>query len=192
VRQVKSRRRAREVALRTLYSCEVGGSELETALAEAAEAASLAPEMVEYSSTLVHGVADHQTELDDELDGLLKKYDLMRLAALDRNILRLGAYEIAHVPYVPPLVSINEAIEIAKKYSTAESGRFINGVLGKFMENGDRSTYTDEPVVEEEPSEDPAEELIPVEEITVEEGTPEAEQAKKFGTWTVRAETPGP
>jgi N utilization substance protein B len=168
--------------MRTLYECEVGGAALDDVLEEAAESSSLSADLLEYSKLLVHGVADHQDELDEELNDLLVKYDLMRLAALDRNILRIGAFEIAYVDFVPGKVSINEAIEIAKKYSTAESGKFINGVLGKFMEKGDRA----EP--RSEPDEEPAEaEIIEVEEQTVEEGSKEAVEAQKFGVWTLRS-----
>lgn len=168
--------------MRTLYMCEVGGGELEETLEEASKSAELSTELAAYSRVLVHGVADHQEEIDDELNGLLNKYDLMRLAALDRNILRIGAYEIAFVENIPPKVSINEAIEIAKKYSTAESGKFINGVLGRFMDNGDRSGYA--PDVEEESAET---EAVVVEEETVSEDSKEATEAKKRGLWKVRA-----
>jgi transcription antitermination factor NusB len=181
--KVKSRRRAREVAMRTLYECEITGSALDDVLSEAADAASMSEDLAEYSRILVHGVADHQEELDSELNELLVKYDLMRLAALDRNILRMGAFEIAHIPYVPPKVSLNEAIEIAKKYSTAESGKFINGVLGKFMERGGRVEYAEE--IEEEPSEI---EVVEVEERTLEEGSKEAEEVRRRGGWKIRAD----
>jgi transcription antitermination factor NusB len=170
--------------MRTLYECEIGGADLEVALDEAATSASLSEDLLGYSRLLVHGVADHQDDIDEELGELLVKYDLMRLAALDRNILRIGAFEIAYVDFVPPKVSINEAIEIAKKYSTADSGKFINGVLGKFTEQGDRRGYVEE--IEEEPIDNEPE---VVEEKVVEEGSKEAIEAQKFGTWKIRSDT---
>lgn len=80
--------------------------------------------------TLVHGVTDHQKEIDSRLAALSSGWSLDRQAAVDRNIMRLAAFEMLYLPDIPTGASINEAVELAKKYSTAESSRFVNGVLG--------------------------------------------------------------
>lgn len=79
---------------------------------------------------LVHGSLEKQREIDRRLASLATGWGLERQAAVDRNIMRLAAYEILYVAEIPTGASINEAVELAKKYSTAESGRFVNGVLG--------------------------------------------------------------
>lgn len=79
---------------------------------------------------LVTGVLDRQREIDEKVAGLSEGWALDRQPAVDRNILRIAAYEIIYLDDVPAGASINEAVELAKKYSTAESGRFVNGVLG--------------------------------------------------------------
>lgn len=83
-----------------------------------------------FTLKLVRGVLKTQRELDKTLTGLAAGWRLERQAAVDRNILRLAAFEMLHLPDIPTGASINEAVELAKKYSTAESGRFVNGVLG--------------------------------------------------------------
>lgn len=83
---------------------------------------------------LVHGVTEKREEIDRRLAERSTGWALDRQAAVDRNIMRLAAYEILYNPDIPPGASINEAVELAKKYSTAESGRFVNGVLGSLSE----------------------------------------------------------
>jgi transcription antitermination protein NusB len=79
---------------------------------------------------LVHGATQHKQSIDQRLATLSTGWSLDRQAAVDRNIMRVAAYEMLHVPDIPAGASINEAVELAKKYSTTESGRFVNGVLG--------------------------------------------------------------
>jgi transcription antitermination protein NusB len=83
-----------------------------------------------YLHSLVSGVLEQRKEIDRQVAGLSEGWALDRQPAVDRNILRMAAYEVLYRPDVPPGASINEAVELAKKYSTAESGRFVNGVLG--------------------------------------------------------------
>ena len=71
----------------------------------------------------------HRAEIDQIIQKNARNYEFSRLSAVDRNILRVGTYELLKCPDVPPAVAINEAIEIAKKFSTDESGKFVNGVL---------------------------------------------------------------
>ena len=126
---IKSRRRAREISLRILYELEIGkmgpAMVLQTNLAEA----NLTPELQEFAKQVVSGIWDHDDHLRSLISDNLIDWDYDRLAVIDKNILRIAAYELIYMPNVPPAVSINEAIEIAKKFSTDESGKFVNGVL---------------------------------------------------------------
>ena len=78
---------------------------------------------------LAEGVLANQTDIDERIRKYTANYDLHRIAAVDRNILRIAVYEMLFCRDVPPVVSINEAIEIAKRFGSEESGRFVNGVL---------------------------------------------------------------
>jgi N utilization substance protein B len=85
----------------------------------------------EFADPLIRGTLEHR----DEADGMIKKlavnWELHRIAAVDRNVLRLAIYEMLHRDDIPPVVSINEAVDIAKKFSTQDSGKFVNGILDK-------------------------------------------------------------
>ena len=84
-----------------------------------------------FADPLIRGTLEHRAEIDDRIQKQVKNWALNRIAAVDRNILRLAIYEMLHRDDIPPVVSINEAVDIAKKFSTADSGRFVNGVLDK-------------------------------------------------------------
>jgi N utilization substance protein B len=84
-----------------------------------------------FADALVRGVLKHRTELDEVIQRYALNWDLHRIAAVDRNLLRMAIHEIMHREDIPPVVSINEAIEIAKRFSTEQSGRFVNGILDK-------------------------------------------------------------
>ncbi len=188
--RIKSRRKAREAALQGLYRVEIGGEPLEDALRDACEALELSPELRSFAQTLGQGVQTHREAIDGQLAALLQSYDFARLAAIDRNMMRLAAYELIHLPAIPPAVTINEAIEICKRYSTAESGRFVNGVLGKLLEATPKAQWdpaTAPAEVEiEEPSSEVAEE---VEEQVIEAGSDEEKELGKVGAWKIRIET---
>lgn len=85
-----------------------------------------------FAEPLIRGVLQHRSTIDEEIKKLAKNWDLSRMAVVDRNILRLAMFEMLHRDDIPPIVSINEAVDIAKKFSTQESGRFVNGILDKF------------------------------------------------------------
>jgi len=84
-----------------------------------------------FSDPLIRGALEHRDEADALIKKHTKNWDLPRLAAVDRNILRLAIYEMLHREDIPPVVSINEAVDIAKKFSTQDSGKFVNGILDK-------------------------------------------------------------
>ncbi len=84
-----------------------------------------------FADPLIRGTLEHRPEIDERIRKQVRNWALNRIAAVDRNILRLAIYEMLHREDIPPVVSINEAVDIAKKFSTAESGKFVNGVLDK-------------------------------------------------------------
>jgi N utilization substance protein B len=84
-----------------------------------------------FADPLIRGTLQHRDEADEVIRKHAKNWDLHRIAAVDRNILRLAIYEMLHRDDIPPVVSINEAVDIAKKFSTQDSGKFVNGILDK-------------------------------------------------------------
>lgn len=84
-----------------------------------------------FADQLIRGVLQHKEECDNVIKKHLKNWDFERVALIDKNILRLATYEMMFREDIPPVVSINEAVDIAKKYSTEESGKFVNGILDK-------------------------------------------------------------
>jgi N utilization substance protein B len=85
----------------------------------------------EFAEPLLRGAIEKMPQVDAKIRTLADNWDFERLAVVDRNIMRLAIYEMLFCPEIPPVVSINEAIEIAKKFSTAESGKFVNGLLDR-------------------------------------------------------------
>jgi len=126
---MKKRRRAREIALSALYSMEVGGEGVEKALADIRREAKADEEIFSYAQRLVRAVAEHLPELDKTIAAQCRNWDLKRVALIDKNILRMAIAEILHFDDIPEKVSIDEAIELAKRYSTEKSGTFVNGIL---------------------------------------------------------------
>jgi N utilization substance protein B len=133
-KSTSTRRVARETALRVLYTIDVGKQPVEEVLKETLEANELDEKGVEFAQLLVAGTLKSQKEIDSHLDRIAVGFPTVRQTAVDRNILRLAAAEILfHVSDAPAGAVVNEAVELAKKYSTAESGRFVNGVLGTLV-----------------------------------------------------------
>ncbi len=184
---VRSKRKAREAAMRTLYEIDLGKTDFEAALEITLDEAKLDEEIAAYTRQLVFGIKKSMPEIDRRLSAIVKGFDYSRIAPVDRNVLRVAAYELLEVPEMPPAVTINEAIEIAKRYSTAESGKFVNGILGQLLKESDKADWdpnTAPPEVDELIPDDPEAEVI---EEVVEEGSEEAKFAEKFGTWKLRS-----
>lgn len=124
------RHQARCVVLEVLYSIDVGSQDnLEANLQFCATLHKLNEDSLTFSRRLLKAVVDNFTEIDITLKGLLKNWNIERLAIVDKNVLRLGLGEIKYIPETPLKVAIDEAIELAKKYGSADSGRFVNGIL---------------------------------------------------------------
>ncbi|MEW6071810.1 MAG: transcription antitermination factor NusB [Planctomycetota bacterium] len=131
---MKKRTRARELALQFLYQLDLRGPEF---LAEAK--AFLRGEESdkgtrEFASHLIRGTAEHLDEINEIIRGVAQNWEIGRMAVIDRNVLRMATFELLYCEDIPPKVSINEAIELGKRYSTQNSGGFINGVLDKIKD----------------------------------------------------------
>jgi N utilization substance protein B len=125
---VRRRRDARERALSLCYELDVRGSSLDELLA------GLPAPPDAYAVELVRGVEDHREEVDALIRKYADRWSLERMPVIDRNLLRMAVFELAHRPDVPVAVAISEAVELAKRYSTDDSGRFVNGMLGRIAE----------------------------------------------------------
>ena len=126
------RRNSREVALQFLYQLDLGGDD--DPAPHEAEFWARYPSDEEtraFADNLVRGTKGNQAKIDALIAQVTEHWDLERMAVVDRNILRLAVYELLWSGEVPPKVAINEAIEIAKKFGTQESSRFINGILDR-------------------------------------------------------------
>lgn len=84
-----------------------------------------------FAEPLIRGTLQHRDAIDEQIQKHAQNWDLHRMAVVDRNVLRLAIYEMLHRDDIPPIVSINEAVDIAKKFSTQDSGKFVNGLLDK-------------------------------------------------------------
>lgn len=123
------RRDAREAAVQYLYQREIQGDQSDQALEEFYEMRGLSPSGRRFCDELLQGWMQHRVEIDEVIAKNARNFEFKRLSAVDRNVLRIACQEILFRPDIPPPVAINEAIEIAKKYSTEDSGKFVNGVL---------------------------------------------------------------
>jgi len=152
---MRKRREARERALQFLFQCDQNPPDnlqaaldhfwhsqrltafLETQGPTWGERVDLPPPTAEETSTrlfadpLIAGTLKNRQALDDVIRHHAKNWDLHRMAVVDRNIMRLAIYEMLYREDIPPVVSINEAVDIAKKFSTSDSGKFVNGILDK-------------------------------------------------------------
>lgn len=124
-----NRRRAREAAIQVLYRNDLVHEDFNKTVPETIQRQNLNPEATEYFSRLVKSTFEHLAEIDQCIQSHLKTWTLDRLTTIDRSVLRIACCELMFFPDIPPKVSINEAVDIAKKYSDDESGRFVNGVL---------------------------------------------------------------
>lgn len=129
------RRDGREAAVQYLYGNDISGEvdfspEKLTSFWEIRLAKSFAQE---FTAELLKGVEEHLSEIDRTIREKLENFAFERLTAVDRNVLRLGCYEILFADHIPPQAAINEAIEIAKRFGTDESPKFVNGVLDRIL-----------------------------------------------------------
>ena len=124
-----NRRRAREAAIQVLYRFDLVNENYDKTVPETIQRQNLSPESVEYFKRLIKNTFDHLAEIDLSIQSHLKSWTLDRLATIDRSVLRIACCELLFFHDIPPKVSINEAVDISKKFNDDESGRFVNGVL---------------------------------------------------------------
>ena len=126
------RRRAREVALQVLYQEDLNPGGDSAVIGSFVRGRLRSDDLVEFARSIVNGVRRNRGELDCQLEEIAENWSVLRMAAIDRNILRLSAYEILHTS-VPGRVVINEAVELAKRYGSSQSARFVNGILDRVL-----------------------------------------------------------
>ncbi len=125
-----SRRDGRILALNVLFQIDLGGVEPEAAFRYAVSEAPEDEELRAFGILLAQRCLEHQEEIDRIIEELAEGWSLDRMASVDRNVLRVAVCEMRYFDDIPISVSINEAVDLAKEYSTEESGKFINGILG--------------------------------------------------------------
>lgn len=129
-----SRRIARQTAFQTLYQIDITKTSVEEGLATRLADSTLQESEQKYTVDVVKAVIFHQQEIDKLLSQFAVDWAVERMPIVDRNILRLAIYELKYATDIPIKVSINEAVELAKTFSSEESARFINGVLGTIVD----------------------------------------------------------
>lgn len=143
-----SRRRAREFALQALYNADVSGVTVEDALASLwtglIEGEGVGDQRpadtaeVEFAKRMALGVVSRKDQIDDLIEQCSTNWRLARMPVVDRNVLRIASFELLGCDDIPPTVSINEAVELAKRFGTAESRAFVNGIVDRLARNAGR------------------------------------------------------
>ncbi len=130
---MRKRSLAREFAVQVLYQLDIAPEDCQRALNAFWMSQETAPsqEVKTFTGELVAGTLARREEIDERLRSYSNNWRLERMAFVDRNILRLGCYELLFRGDIPPKVTINEAVDLAKKYSGPEAGKFVNGILDK-------------------------------------------------------------
>ena len=126
-----NRRKGREFALQILFEIEFSHEKLKQALEVFWNENEASPEIKSFTEDLVSGTLRNASEIDAMIEGSSTNWKLSRMASVDRNLLRQATYELLYLKDIPASVTINEAVEIAKKFGTEESSSFINGILDK-------------------------------------------------------------
>ena len=126
------RRKAREIVLQALYEAEFSDKSLEDIFGEQVARRAPGPDTVEHARNLFFKTMENLEQLDERIKASLENWDMERISLVDKNILRFALAEILYFDTIPSKVIINEAIEIAHRFSSLDAGRFINGLLDRF------------------------------------------------------------
>lgn len=129
------RRQGRETALQALYLCDTGRMSVEEAFRIVSYGSPADEKTLAFARELAEGAEAHKDDLDRRIQEVAKNWSLERMAVVDRNILRLASFELLHNPATPVKVVIDEALEVSKSFSGAESSKFINGILDKIKDH---------------------------------------------------------
>lgn len=127
------RRKAREIVLQALYEAEFSDKPWEDVFADQINRRAPGEDTEEHARRLFFAVMENLADLDGRIESALENWDMRRIALVDKNILRFALTEILFFDDVPSRVIINEAIEVAHRYSSSDAGRFINGLLDRFV-----------------------------------------------------------
>jgi len=125
------RRKSREIAIQILYTLEINESDMDEAVTTFCDMYHPDGQFLDFATQLLRGVFQHQREIDHIIRKISNHWSLNRMALVDRSIIRTAIYELLHCPDIPAKVTIDEAVEIAKKFSSNKSSAFINGILDK-------------------------------------------------------------
>lgn len=138
---MRNRTKAREYALQILYAIDIKKDDPKDCVEQFWEGSDESSDQVKsFSNEIVLGVSEHRKEIDSLISKYATNWELDRMAVIDRNVLRLATYELLFIEDIPPKVSINEAIDIAKKFGGNDSGKFVNGVLDKINKTESKKT----------------------------------------------------
>ena len=143
VKSTDHRRKARTVALQSLFASDIRDNRTEPSFEWLDEEEKVAQQALEFATTLLRGVFDARPDLDSLIGRYAPAWPVSQLSLIDRNILRIALYELLHNPGTPRKTAVNEAVELAKVFGSESSARFINGVLGSVMaglESGEVTT----------------------------------------------------
>lgn len=132
---MSKRREGRETAIQLLFSRDFVPPGAEHEIDGFFDLHSAGPAVRKHAEQIYRGVVGHLEAIDRQLAACLENFSLERLAGVDRNILRVAIYEMFHCLEVPPIVAMNEAIEISKRFGTPDSSRFVNGVLDRLKQD---------------------------------------------------------
>ncbi len=128
---MRKRTHSREMALQILYQFNITNEKIEDVMEDFWPENKSDEEVRIFAEKLALGTAGHVQDLDDVIVKYAENWNLKRMAIIDKNILRLAAYELLYLEDIPPKVTINEAVNLAKKFSQADSGKFVNGILDR-------------------------------------------------------------
>lgn len=128
---MRKRTKARECALQMLYQIDITSDKPEASMMSYWADNPQPQDIMEFAAKVVEGTLAQKEDIDNLISKYAENWTISRMAVVDRNILRMAAYELLYSPDIPPKVSINEAIDLAKKFGDAESGKFVNGILDR-------------------------------------------------------------
>lgn len=185
----RSRRLAREVAFQAIYMSMVGGVDIDNAIDIALERHHLAEDAEAFVREIVGGVRENVDDLDTSLELCLAAgWTIDRLAISDLVVLRIATFELLKLPEMPPKVTISQAVDLAARFGTKDSGMFVNGVLGTLLNATDKAEWESPIVVDEIP--DSESEFV--ESASTEDDAAEEEiegENVKAGSWVIKRDT---
>ncbi|AGA30843.1 transcription antitermination factor NusB [Singulisphaera acidiphila] len=180
------RTRGREIALQVLYQTEQNPGLAPQEIRRFVDRRLRGDKkLCEFAEALIAGVQANQPRIDELISAVAENWRLDRMAAIDRNILRLGAFELLYCADVPTKVAINESLELAKRYSTAQSSRFVNGILDR-LQAAELASRT-APVIEAEPV--PAPQETPLGEVDSAQAEPQVSPEPSLAVPAATVET---